>query len=494
VALLVLLALVVIAGALLYALRPSAHPTTPRAAAPDPIIPALDRMDCPRDLAWSPDRTRIAVLGYVGDCPSLTGPSGGNLGGNRSADPHTAGLVNIYAVSSGKLLDQLTPDTNVVPAVAIPSAVTVYDQQTATNQTTDVFDINYTHVLWTHDGQRLILTFDLYLPTGIPVAPANQPPYWPGIEVDGVVTLPLAGVGAPQVLLHQQAPGAVPALVEWDLSAGQALPVPADLSATPSPLESLAPALTYQWGQNGQLTPVTPLDATHTPSPAPPSAVGDPNGGAAFSIWQPGIASDQVPLAPGTAGAPLANAFTWSTDIAALSPDGRYLVERADINGLLAAAQPSLPASDQLAAYPGWASAPLLPVRDAGLGQAYALSQHNGVTSPLLYATAPIGPNGADSQGTQGATPRGVLVAWRPDGKVVAVDAAFPDHSVKLYDCASGRLLASLVPLMQTAARNTPHEQGEMNVLRWSPDGTQLALFDTVLGRVTIWSGAALPH
>lgn len=294
------------------------------------------------------------------------------------------------------------------------------------------------------------------------------------------------------MLLHQQSPGAAPALVEWDLSAGQALPIPANLSAASSPLESIAPALTYQWGAKGQLTSETPLDAAHMPATPPATPIGDPNGGAEFSIWQPGIASDQVPLAPGQVGAPLANAFTWSTDIAALSPNGRYLVEHVDLNGLLAAAQPPVPTTDQLAAYPGWAAGPLLPVRDAGLQATYAVSQHDGITSPLLYTTTPIGPNGASWGGTL-TTPRGVLVAWRPDGKVVAVDAAFPDHSVKLYDCAGGRLLASLVPLTQTAARNTPHEQGEMNVLRWSPDGAQPALFDTALGRVTIWSGAALP-
>ena len=136
-------------------------------------------------------------MGYAGDCPELEGPSGGNLGGNRTADPHTAGLVNIYAVASGKLVDQLTPDTSVVPAVVIPPVVTAYDQRTASNQPVDVFDINYTHLLWTQDDKRLILTFDLYLPTGAPIAPPNQPPYWPGIEVDGVVALPLTGGATP---------------------------------------------------------------------------------------------------------------------------------------------------------------------------------------------------------------------------------------------------------------------------------------------------------
>src|SRR5262249_9043148 len=111
----------------------------------------------------------------------------------------------------------------------------------------------------------------------------------------------------------------------------------------------------------------------------------------------------------------------------------------------------------------------------------------------FLYATPPIGPTGAAWQGTL-TTPRGVLVAWRPDGRVIAIDAAFADHSVKLYDCATGKLLASLHPLTQTVARNTPHESGETNVLRWSPDGSSLALFDTQFGRVTIWSASPLPH
>ena len=113
---------------------------------------------------------------------------------------------------------------------------------------------------------------------------------------------------------------------------------------------------------------------------------------------------------------------------------------------------------------------------------------------PNMHPAELFTPNGALAQGAA-TSARGVWVASRPDGSiVVAVEAAFPDDSVKLYDCASGRPLASLRPLTQAVARNTSREVGETSVLRWSPDGSSLALFDTKLGRITIWSGSSLPH
>src|SRR5262249_22866575 len=211
----------------------------------------------------------------------------------------------------------------------------------------------------------------------------------------------------------------------------------------------------------------TTSTASSTPAPAP--AIGNPAGGASFSIWQPGVVSPLLPLALGQV--PPTGVFTWWGDIAAWSPDGQYLAQRVALRGLLVSDQTALPPPQTLASY-GWAHAPRVPVRDAGL--------------------QPIEPVARDSSFTFAAdnTP-GVLVAWRPDGRVVAVDAAIPDHAVLLYNTTSGASLPSLLPA--TTGGISGVEPAEANVLRWSPDGARLLLLDMTVGTLTIWRPDKLP-
>ena len=79
----------------------------------------------------------------------------------------------------------------------------------------------------------------------------------------------------------------------------------------------------------------------------------------------------------------------------------------------------------------------------------------------------------------------GVVVAWQPDGHVLAVDGNTPQHGVRLIACATGKTITTLIPLAKGGVAG--QEAGEANVLRWSPDGARLLLFDTQLGTVTIW-------
>ncbi|HEY7779283.1 MAG TPA: hypothetical protein VIC85_03640 [Ktedonobacterales bacterium] len=484
-----LLIILAVAGATLRFTLFAAHGPANGASRLVPIIPGLDHLDCPRDVAWSPDQSRIAVLGYTGDCPSLQGP----VGARQGPSPVLHGVLDIYNTRSGRLVRQVLPDAAITAAVRVPASVLAYLQAHPAPGGTTPFDINYTHVLWSRDGRRFVVTFNLYLPTAPPVTPANQPPYWPGTEVDGVLTMGADG-GAPQAYVLGAGAPATASIVEWDLDTGVPVTIPPALSAPsasgPAALTTLPPALGYRWGAHGQLVPQSPLGGP-SPSAPPLAPIGDPNGGDSFTIWQPGVASDQIPAADPGQG-PLDGVLTWSTDISALSPDGRYVVEHLDLAGLVAAPSSSIPSNGALVSH-GWGGAPVLPLRDAGFGQAAGLLAQDAITSPFLYAVAPIGPRGALSDGVP-IPLRGVLVAWRPDGRVVAVDAATPDHAVKLYDCASGRLLATLVPLTQSLDHTGAREDGEANVLRWSPDGSRLALFDTTLQSVTVWTTSQLPR
>jgi hypothetical protein len=71
-------------------------------------------------------------------------------------------------------------------------------------------------------------------------------------------------------------------------------------------------------------------------------------------------------------------------------------------------------------------------------------------------------------------------VALRPDGREAA---SFTDEgTVDLFDTASGRKLASLVPRVSERSFS-----GRTALLRWSPDGTRLLLASGVLGTLTVW-------
>jgi len=158
-------------------------------------------------------------------------------------------------------------------------------------------------------------------------------------------------------------------------------------------------------------------------------------------------------------------------DTAAWSPDGRFLAQRVGLMGLLVSPQSPAPDATTLAAY-DWAQAPRLPVRDAGLQQGIAVARTNSF--PPASAV----------------TVGGVLVAWRPDGKQIAVDADRPDHAVVIFDCATGQPVATLTPPL--------HRQGSLlqgiTMLSWSPDGSRLALYDATVATLTIWSGTQLPR
>jgi hypothetical protein len=86
-----------------------------------------------------------------------------------------------------------------------------------------------------------------------------------------------------------------------------------------------------------------------------------------------------------------------------------------------------------------------------------------------------------------------VLLAWRPDGRVLAAQLAATygnpaQHIVILYDCATGRQLATLTPPAPSAT-----SQKDPSYLSWSPDGMRLLAFDGVSDEGTLWRSGDLP-
>jgi WD40 repeat protein len=365
------------------------------------------------DTTWSPDSKQVAVLGYRQDCAK------------EKAEP---GLVTLYDARSAKPVGQVQPDGPILRALMprSPGHVVIY----------------YHNILWSPDGGRLGITFVVALSE---------------TALDGVLLIDTHGTHA-QVLLQ---PAMNYSYLVWDLEDGQ----PAQQALVP-PLSSAwmtntVPALTYRWGANGTLIPGTKLSST-TASPAPPlGPIGNADGGTAFSIWQAGWADLTTQNGNGPSHVP--GVYTWSTYLAAWSPDGRYLAQVLYLAGRLSVpGQP--PVSHQTLVDFQMEQLPLLPMRDLGLKQ---------IVQTFLVSAGLAGTSG-------------VAVSWRPDGRVVAANDT--GSSVDLYDAATGRHLVSL-----RAPLGASYLYGVVVAVRWSPDGSHLLIAGSEWGPATLWGPGQLP-
>jgi hypothetical protein len=219
--------------------------------------------------------------------------------------------------------------------------------------------------------------------------------------------------------------------------------LPRSVPFTPPPsafsFMPLSPALAYHWGANGTLVPETLLTDTGVPVAPAPGPVGNPIGDPSFTLWQPGSVNV-------TAMADSSRLYSWSTILAAWSPDGRYLVDGMTLFGLLKPPGRRFPSSYTLI-LTRMDQVPLLPARDKAL------------LKVVDTATA---------------------LAWSPNGHVLAADHA--GKSVDLYDCRTGDRLASLALHDKGVASSTA-----AILLRWSPDGSRLLVSNLVWGMITLW-------
>jgi hypothetical protein len=417
------------AALLLRALQPSATKPVPTVPAAVPISPYADGLACPQDMAVSPAGHQLAVLGHARDC-------------------NGAALVSTYDLNSRKLGVQFSPEgTTRQAAQSSPSANA--SALLAANHV--VFD----GIAWSPDGARLALPFHTARsqPNG-----SSQPPPLTGV-------LLALSTGADALVLTRPAPGGVFTTAYatiWDTATKVAVPSSA-----------LAAAVGYQWGAQGGLLPLTLLNATSPPPTPPLAAPGNPRGGAAFSVWQPGMVSLQN-TDPATGQMVVPGVYVWVTTFLAWSPDQRYLREIH----LTARLIPSgiSPPSQQTLQFFHQEQAPILPTQSAALRRVLA----------DIPADVPD---------------EGHLLAWRPDGRMLAVapvarstSSDLQQHAVTLYDAATGEPCDTLMP----QSLDLPQKDATVNLLRWSPDGANLLLYDQALSTITLWdrldsSGQASP-
>jgi hypothetical protein len=400
--------------------------TTPKHF-PLELRPQVEGLTCLDDAAWAPQGEQVALAGFHGPCE--------NNGG------YFPGLVLIYDAATGALLARLQPDDAILAALQDSRAAwgtSLVSQPAAAKL--QFSRIDYQQVLWSPDGKRLALTFIVWL------APSSS------TRLDGVALLDQQG--RQEQVFFQPEPVVGPIFQEWDVDQGVTLDV------TPGPLifgplfEATVPlALSFRWGDAGALQ-------FHVFAGLKDS-VGNPDGGVAFSPWQPGIV--HVADAGRAFGPPVnTTVYTWNTRFAAWSPDGRYFFEGLALVGRLADEHlPAATAEALLALHAEGFRA--IPARDGGLlAVLHSISLSN---------------------------PADMAVAWRPDGKVLAAVpvSAQIGQKVTLVSTADGQKQGDF-----TFPQNTLPYLTSAPVLRWSPDGTRLLGVDTRVGVGMIWEPGQL--
>ncbi len=304
----------------------------------------------------------------------------------QERNSYEPGLLNIYDAHTGKLMQQVKPDKPVISTL---------DKQFPSTHITPI--IYYQNVRWSPNGQEIAVSFAEFLPG------QNASSFF------GVYLINPDSQNAPTVFLWKQTQDLTTSYLLWDLQSGKAKVVPSNIPLSPFISPSMPAVQEYQWGADGTLLPVQSASSNSGP-------VGNPDRDQTFTPWQSG----ELARVTETDNKPthLPGIYTWMTFLTAWSPDGRYLAMLVSIVARLiwpSQPQPSHQALVDLEAD----KLGTLPVRDRAL--------------KALIDALPIGPGGYS----------GLEVAWRPDGRVLAT---YNSGNIDLYDCTTGRKLASLIP------------------------------------------------
>lgn len=244
----------------------------------DRANPIGDGLFCATQFVWSPDASRIAVVGNGVNC-------------SGAASGRTPGLFLIYD-RSGRLLQKLHPDTTVLTQPTIA-------QRVAANAAAGgmISTLTYDNLTWTPDSRALLMTYDLELQ-----ANANEGSV---TGAQGVQRLGLSDPSLTKVWLDPTTSRTSATIERWDLTTG-----------APSWVPDPASSSMYKWSADGLLSPA--VAAVGRP-------IGTPDGGKMFAAWQPGSllfatksdkASENITV--------LSQDIAWVSYISPLSPDARY--------------------------------------------------------------------------------------------------------------------------------------------------------------------------
>jgi hypothetical protein len=385
---------------------------------------------CPVDPYFSPDGAHISFLGALNQCPT---------GGADDATPtqRASWALGIFSASTGAVERVISLDPLLGDGVHA-SLVT-----------------RYASLGWSPDGKRLAVAY-----TSFPAHSGSQPG---GVQDSGLL-LVSATTGEATVLRGDSGFFAALSGVNtgypiWDI---------ADHSVVSGYLPD--PGLAYAWNQDGAPDAVQPAHGTLTELPRIAGArypVGDPLGGARFTLWQPGLVIGARSVGGGLAQSLFVSLIpTWSEDSMWFTVILAEVALASDDTD-----QRVAPGALPVAPYPVPESLGVVPSRDAAL----------------------------DAVRRQVSASGWAVVAWNPAGTHLASVACFasPHPALELRDTSVATLQAS-VPLSLPSGDNGCRAFGDIEtfgayphpplMLRWSPDGARLLLSDRDASAFTLWT------
>jgi hypothetical protein len=385
---------------------------------------------CPVDPYFSPDGARIAFLGVLNQCPT-------EGAGDATPAQQTSWALGIFSASTGAVERLISLD----PLLADGGHSSLVTR--------------YASLGWSPDGQRLAVAY-----TSFSAHSGSQP----GGMQDSGLLLVNAVTGAATVLRGNSGFFAALSGVNmgypiWDIS---------DHSVISGYLPD--PGLAYAWGQDGAPAAVQPAHGTLAELPRIAGArypIGDPLGGARFTLWQPGLVIGGSSVGGGLARSLFVSLIpTWSEDsmwFTVILAEVALAGEDTD--------QRVAPSALPVAPYPVPESLGVVPSRDAA----------------LEAVRRQVGASGW------------AVVAWNPAGTRLASVACFasPHPSLELRDTSAATLQAS-ISLTLPSGDSGCQAFGDVKtfgayphpplMLRWSLDGSRLLLSDRDASAFTLWT------
>ncbi|HEY7974664.1 MAG TPA: hypothetical protein VID72_04925 [Ktedonobacterales bacterium] len=382
----------------------------------------------PQDAAFSPDGSRIAVIGAFAPCYQLITGLARCGHGLAIYDRRSGDLVQVSPIEP--LLGVTTPDDSPRPTHG-----------------TD----GYVHLRalgWSPDSTWFAMVYTVFN-TANPTSPDDM--------LDSGLLLINPQSGATQIIRGDSGyfgslNGATTALPVWHIKSG----VETIGYAT-------APGIIFAWGANGLPFPTQGVRGSLDELPANAGArypVGEPDGSAPFTIWQPGVV-----IGPGSAGVGGARSV-FVTSFASWSADGA--------NATIVTEGVTLPT----------------PVRALATVSAPSGTPGPAIAEPLnLPATPARDVALAHVQEAVGAY-GWAAVAWNPAGTALASVTCFArqGQTLELRDTASGAVTGSSA---LTLGPNDPgcRDASAANLsLVWSPDGATLLTVDRAASTLTLWT------
>ena len=381
----------------------------------------------PQGAAFSPDGARLAVIGDFSPCHQLI-----------PGLPRCGHGLAIYDGHTGKLM-QASP---IEPLLG----VTIPDDSSRLARGSGGFVI-LTDLGWSPDSVWIAMVYTVF-DTPVPTSPDNM--------LDSGLLLINPQTGATRVIrgdsgYFDSIEGSSPTRPIWHLSSGGET-----AGFTP------APGLIYSWSAAGLPTPTLPLRSPLDTLPATASVgypVGLPDGGAPFTIWQPGLILGPGSTPNGGGRSEFVTSFvSWSSDGQNV---GTFTL------GL------SLPT----------------PMRAESVVSA---SQGTPVPSVLQPATLPATPprDVALARVQEAVGQYGwALVGWNPAGDTLASVVCFAriGESLELRDAASGAVVGAAPLRLQPGDPGCADNATTNLTMTWAPDGSIVVLLDRTSSTLTLW-------